>query len=137
MADILEVIKSSQKKINLRKLPALCSKKTVWDYFDIEKNDFFELSKNRQLELTSEFYFDHVGWTPTIDDSIIQAIRNSDGLNLKNVYDGGKNKTEMSIETSSGDIKKSKTVNMWSYSGFFVGIVQILTSKRQNYQKIP
>ena len=50
MADILEVIKSSQKKINLRKLPALCSKKTVWDYFDIEKNDFFELSKNRQLE---------------------------------------------------------------------------------------
>ena len=58
MADILEVIKSFQKNINLEKLAY--SKKDVWDYFDIERDDFFELSKNRQLELTSKFYFDHV-----------------------------------------------------------------------------
>ena len=53
MADILDVIKGSQKKINIEKLSALCSKKNVWDYFDIEREDFFELSKKRQLELTS------------------------------------------------------------------------------------
>ena len=119
MADILDVIKGSQKKINIEKLSALCSKKNVWDYFDIEREDFFELSKKPQLELTSEFYFDHVRRAPTIDDSIIHAISSSDGLNLKKVYDG--DKTEMSIETSSGDKKKSKTVNMWSYGGFFLG----------------
>ena len=77
------MIKRFQKKINLEKRAALCSKKNVWDYFDIKRDDFFELSKNRQLELTSEHYFDHVGGTPAIDDSIIQVINNSDGLNLK------------------------------------------------------
>ena len=47
MADILEVIKSFQKNINLEKLAVLYSKEDVWDYFDIERDDFFELSKNR------------------------------------------------------------------------------------------
>ena len=59
--------------------------------------------------------------TPTIDDSIIQAINNPDRLNLKKVYTGDKNKTEMSIETSLGDKPKSKTVNMWSHGGSFSG----------------
>ena len=121
MADILEVIKSFQKNINLEKLAVLYSKKDVWDYFDIERDNFFELSKNRQLELTSKFYFDHVRRTPTIDDSIIQAINHPDRLNLKKVYTGDKNKTEMSIETSLGDKPKSKTVNMWSHGGSFSG----------------
>ena len=51
MADILDVIKGSQKKkkINLEKLKDLRSKKNVWDYFDIERENFFELSTNRQL----------------------------------------------------------------------------------------
>ena len=47
---------SQKKKINLEKLKDLRSKKNVCDYFDIEREDFFELSKNRQLELTFEFY---------------------------------------------------------------------------------
>ena len=135
MADILDVIKGSQKKINIEKLSALCSKKNVWDYFDIEREDFFELSKKRQLELTSEFYFDHVRRTPTIDDSIIHVISSSDGLNLKKDYDG--DKTEMSIETSSGNKKSQKLLTCGAIVVFSSEIVQILTLKRQICQKTP
>ena len=56
----------------------------------------------------------------TIDDSIREVIKSSSGLNLKKVYDGNKNRTEMSIETSSSK-KKSKSVKMWEYEGFFIG----------------
>ena len=131
------MIKRSQKKVNLEKIAALCSKKNVWHYFDIKRYDFFELSKNRQLELTSGHYFDHVERTPTTDDSIIQVINNSDGLNLKKVYDGDKNKTEMSIETSLGDKPKSCGLTCGATVVFFLVIGQILTSKRQIFQKIP
>ena len=59
--------------------------------------------------------------TPAIDDSTIQAISSCDKLNLKKVYQDGQNKTEMSIETSFDDKKKSKTLNLWSFGGFFLG----------------
>lgn len=49
MADILDVIKGSQKKINIEKLSPLCSKKNVWDYFDIEREDFLSFQKNDSL----------------------------------------------------------------------------------------
>ena len=75
MADILDAIKNTPRKINIEKLSALCSQRNVWDYFNIEREDFFELSTRQQLELTSEFYFDHVQNAPTIDNSIIHAIK--------------------------------------------------------------
>lgn len=46
MADILDVIRA-QPKINLEKLATLCSKKNVWDHFDMARTEFFELSDNK------------------------------------------------------------------------------------------
>ena len=37
MVDILDVIRGSQKKVNLEKLSTLCSKKSVWDHSDMDR----------------------------------------------------------------------------------------------------
>ena len=118
MADILDVIRA-QPNINLEKLATLCSKKNVWDHFDMARTEFFELSDNKQRELTSKFYFDHFNQQHSIDESIGEIIKNSDGLSLKKVYDRASNKTEMSISTEKKDERKPKAVTMWSNDGFF------------------
>ena len=69
MADILDVIRA-QPNINLEKLATLCSNKNVWDHFDMARTEFFELSDNKQRELTSKFYFDHSNQQHSIDESI-------------------------------------------------------------------
>ena len=82
MADILDVIKC-QPKINLQKLTALWSKKNVWDHFNLSRTEFFELSDNKQQELTSKFYFANVDQDESIDRSISNSVKSSDGLQLK------------------------------------------------------
>ena len=37
MAEILDAISRSHKKINVDRLSALCSKTPVWEYFDIDR----------------------------------------------------------------------------------------------------
>ena len=93
MADILDLIKSNSQKINLDKLADLCSKKNVWDHFNTNKKDFFYLSTSNQRQLTSYFYFDNVNNQPSIDESISNIIKNSDGLNLTKIFDNGNNRT--------------------------------------------
>ena len=108
MADILNIIKGNLRQINMDKLADLCSKKNVWDYFKMNKKDFFELSDSNQR------HFDNVDNQLSIDESISNIIKNSDGVNLTKIFDSGTNRTEMSISTEKkqGDEKKPKSTNM-------------------------
>ena len=122
MADILDLIKGNSHKINLDKLADLCSKKNVWDHFNMNKKDFFDLSDSNQRQLTSKFYFDNVNNQPSIDESISNIIKNSDGVNLTKIFDNGNNRTEMSISTGKKQSeKKPKSTTMWKNDGFFQG----------------
>ena len=63
------------------KLADLCSKNKVWDHFKMSRKDFFDLSDSNQRQLTSKFYFDNVDNQPSIEDSISNIIKNSNGVN--------------------------------------------------------
>ena len=125
MADILEIVKEqAQPQINVEKIRGLCSKKNVWDHFGVDKGDFFNLSDVKQRQLTSKFCFDHVNNAAnqqSIDESISNIIKKSDGINLTKVDQTGNNRTEMSISAEKKkDEKKPKSVTMWEYNRFFL-----------------
>ena len=147
----MNIIKSNSRQINMDKLADLCRKKNVWDHFKMSKEDFFDLSDPNQKQLTSKFYFDNVNNQPSIDESISNIIKNSDGVNLtkifdnvdnqpsidesisdiiKNsdgvkstkIFDNENNRTQMSISTEKKqDEKKLKSTTMWKNDGFFRG----------------
>ena len=120
MADILNVIKGNSRQINMDKLADLCSKKNVWDHFEMSKEDLFDLSASNQRQLASKFYFDNVDNQPSI--SISNIIKNSDGVNLTKIFDNENNRTQMSISTEKNqDEKKLKSTTMWKNDGFFQG----------------
>ena len=122
MADILNLIKGNLRQINMEKLAGLCSKRNVWDHFKMSKKDFFDLSDSNQRQLTSKFYFDNVDNQPSIDESISNIIKNSDGVNLTKIFDNGNNRTEMSISTEKKQSeKKPKSTSIWKNDGFFQG----------------
>ena len=121
MADILDIVKGQhqQQKINSDKLRDLFSKKNVWGHFNINRKDFFNFSDERQRQLTSKFYFDNQN--QSIDESITNIIKNSDGVNLTKIYQNDNNRTEMSILTEKKrDEKKPKSVTMWENNGSFL-----------------
>ena len=76
---------SKQQQINVNKLRELCSKKNVWDYFGLGKEDFLNLSDSKQTQLTSKFYFENVdnAQQESIDASIGSIINSSNSINLK------------------------------------------------------
>ena len=107
MADLLDIIsfQHQQANINLEKLNRLCLKKNVWDHFNITRAEFFELSDNTQQYLISRFYFDHFNDLHSIDDSIGEIIKNSDGSSFKEVNDDASNKTEKKFKSTSYECK--------------------------------
>ena len=61
MANILDIVGGNEQlQINANKLRELCSRKNVWDYFGLGKEDFLNLSDSKQSQLTSKFYFENV-----------------------------------------------------------------------------
>ena len=112
---------SKQQQINVNKLRERCSKKNVWDYFGLGKEDFLNLSDSKQTQLTSKFYFENVdnAQQESIDASIGSIINSSNSINLKKVYENGENQTEMSLSTTKNEEKKQKSVTMWTKNGFF------------------
>ena len=107
----MNIIKSNSRQINMDKLADLCRKKNVWDHFKMSKEDFFDLSDPNQKQLTSKFYFDNVDNQPSIDESISNIIKNSDGVNLTKIFDNVDN--QPSIDESISDIiKNSDGVNL-------------------------
>ena len=80
MANILDIVKGQeQQQINVNKLRELCSKRNVWDHFGLDKEGFLNLSKPKQTQLTSTFYFENVNNTAqhqAIDASIGSIINN-------------------------------------------------------------
>ena len=123
MANNLDIVKGQeQQQINVNKLGELCSKKNVWDDFGLDKENFLKLSKPKQTQLTSTFYFENVNNTAqhqAIDASIGSIINNSDGISLKKVSENGDNRTEMSLSTTKKDEKKPTSVTMWKNNGLF------------------
>ena len=95
--------------------------KNVWDYFGLGKEDFLNLSDSKQTQLTPRFYFENVNnaQQESIDASIGSIINSSNSINLKKVYENGKNRTEMSLSTTKNEEKKLKSVTMWTKNGFF------------------
>ena len=139
MADILGLIKGNSQKINLDNLADLCSKKNVWDHFNMNKKDFFDLSDSNQRQLTSKFYFDNVNNQPSIDESISNIMKNSDGVNLTKIFDNGKNRTEMSISTEKkSKVKRSQDLRTCGkMMDFFKAIAATSSLKRRICSKIP
>ena len=122
MVDITNVIKGNSRQINMDKLADLCRKKNVSDHFKMSKEDFFDLSNSNQRQLTSKFYFDNVDNQPSIDESISDIIKNSDGVNWTKIIDNENNRTQMSISTEKmQDEKKPKSTTMWKNDRFFQG----------------
>ena len=109
MADLLDIIsfQHQQANINLEKLNRLCLKKNVWDHFNITRAEFFELSDNTQQDLISRFYFDHFNDLHSIDDSIGEIIKNSDGSSFKEVNGDASNKTEKKFKSTSYECKST------------------------------
>ena len=102
------------------KLCVLCARKSIWDYFGIEKDTFLNLSEGKKIQLTKKFYFENVNYsTPgSIDLSIGSAVQNSSEINLtKNTENDGV-RTETSLSTNSSE-KKPESVSMWKDFGFF------------------
>ena len=95
--------------------------KNVWDHFGLDREDFLNLSNEKQLRLTTKFYFENVNRSrDAIDSSIGTAIQNSNGFNIKKVFENGNGKTEMSLLTvSQAEEKRPKSVKMWKNNGFF------------------
>ena len=125
MVNILDIVKGQvRQQINENKLRDLCSRKNVWDHFGLDKEDFLNLFESKQMQLTSKFYFENVNNAAAqhqpVDASIGSIINNSDGINLKKVYENGDNRTEMSLSTTKKDEKKKKkSVTMWNNNAFF------------------
>ena len=121
MANILGIVKQQRETIDENKPWEFCSRKNVWDHFGLDREDFLNLSEEKQLQLTSKFYFENVkNFKDAIDLSIGTAIQNSKGINIKKVFENGNNKTEMSLSTVlQPEEKKPKSVLMWKSNGFF------------------
>ena len=61
MANILDIVRGNeQQQNNVNKFRELCSKKNIWDYFGLGKEDFLNLSDSKQSQLTSKFYFENI-----------------------------------------------------------------------------
>ena len=122
MGIILGIVtqQQQQQQIDEDKLRELCSRKNVWDHFGLDREDFFNLSEGKQLQLT-RFYFENVNKSKdAIDSSIRTAIQNSNGISIKKVFESGNERTEMSLSTASlPEEKKTKSVLMWKNNGFF------------------
>ena len=61
--------------------------------FGVKKEDFLNLSDLKQTELTSKFYFENVNkqQQESIDASTGSIRNSSSSINLKKVYENGKN----------------------------------------------
>ena len=59
MSGLLDIVQQ-EARIDGDKLRALCSRKSIWDYFGIEKNTFLELSEAKKMQLTKKFYIENI-----------------------------------------------------------------------------
>ena len=121
MANILGIVTQQQETFDEKKLRELCSRKNVWDDFGLDREDFLNLSEEKQLRLTAKFYFEIVNKSKdAIDSSIRTAIQNSNRINIKKVFENGNDRTEMSLSiVSQSEEKKPNSVPMWKNNGFF------------------
>ena len=108
MANILDIVRGNeQQQNNVNKFRELCSKKNIWDYFGLGKEDFLNLSDSKQSQLTSKFYFENINnaQQESIDTSVGSIINSSSSINLKKIYKNGENLTEMSLSTTKNEEK--------------------------------
>lgn len=88
----------------------------------MDREDFLNLSEEKQLRLTAKFYFKNVlsRSKDAIDSSIGTAIQNSNGINIKKVFENRNDRTGMSLSTvPQSEEKKPKSVPMWKNNVFF------------------
>ena len=93
-ANILDIVREGNNvRVNANKLRELCRKTCVWDYLGVKREDFLNLSDLKQTELTSKFYFENVNkqQQESIDASTGSIRNSSSSINLKKVYENGKN----------------------------------------------
>ena len=58
MSSILGIVQQQQQMlIDEGKLQVLCTRKNVWDYFGLDREDFLNLLGAKQLQLPRKFYF--------------------------------------------------------------------------------
>ena len=122
MTSILGIVQQQQQTpIDEDKLRALCTRKNVWDYFGLEREDFLNLSEAKQLQLVRKFYFENLSSSSkmNIDSSIGCAIQNSTGLSMTKIIESGNDRTEMTLSTNATEEKTVKCINMWKNHGFF------------------
>ena len=122
MSSILGIVQQQQQTpIDEDKLHVLCARKNVWDYFGLDREDFLNLSKAKQLQLVRKFYFENLSSSPktNIDSSIGRAIQNSSGLSMTKIIESGNDRTEMTLSASAVEEKQIKCINMLKNHGFF------------------
>ena len=123
MANVLDIFRgNNQQPINVNKLRELCSKRNVWNYFGLDKENFLNLSDAKQTQLTNKFHLENVNnlQQESIDASIGSIINSSSGINLKKVYENSEDRTEMGLSTTKKDEeKKPESVTMWTRNSFF------------------
>ena len=140
MANILDIVRGNeQQQNNVNKLRELCSKKNVWDYFGLGKEDFLNLSDSKQSQLTSTFYFENI-YNPkqeSIDTSVGSIINSSSSINLKKSYKNGKNRTEMSLSTTKKEEKKQNLLPCGQKMFFLQTNAAILAWKKLICLRIP
>ena len=123
IANILGIVTQQQETIDENKFRELRSRKNVWDHFGLDREDFLNHSEEKQLRLTAKFYFKNIlsRSKDAIDSSIGTAIQNSNGINIKKVFENGNDRTGMSLSTvPQSEEKKPKSVPMWKNNGFFL-----------------
>ena len=101
-----------QQQIDEEKLRELCSRKNVWDHFGLDREDFLNLSEEKQLE--KNFTLKMLSRTPLI--LLLEPrfkIQDKGGINIKKVFESGNDRTEMSLSTAPpAEEKKPKSVLM-------------------------
>ena len=110
-----------QQQIDEEKLRELCSRKNVWDHFGLDREDFLNLSEEKQLQ--KNFTLKMLSRTPLI--LLLEPrfkIQDKGGINIKKVFESGNDRTEMSLSTAPpAEEKKPKSVLMQRNNGFFAG----------------
>ena len=119
MSRFLDIIQQ-EATMDEDKLPSLCSRRNVWDYFGIEKDTFLNLSDSKRTQLTRKFYFENVNF-PTvgsIDSRIENAVQNSSGINLTKITENDRVRTEMSLLRNTSEKKTKERFNVERFQFF-------------------
>ena len=123
MSSILGIVQQQQQTpIDQDKLRVLCTRKNVWDYFGLDREDFLNLLDTKQLQLVRKFYFKNLSSSlkTNIDSSIRRTIQNSTGLSMTKIIKSGSNRTKMTLSTNATTEEKPiKCINMWKNHSFF------------------